>query len=57
MVGIARSSQSQVGIDHVDEGVGGGVVGGGGLPCAQFWLDGLGELLAELNAGNQTKRI
>ena len=36
-------------LDEVDEAVGGGVVAGDGSLVCQFRLDGLGQLLAELN--------
>ena len=37
-------------LDEVDESVCGGVVGGYGRLVGELGLDGLGELLAELNS-------
>ena len=45
--------QSTLGLDEVDEEVGGGVVGGDGSVALHLWLDGLGQLLAQLHPANQ----
>ena len=50
------SVQSALGLDEVDEEVGGGVVGGDGGVVLHLGLDGLGELLAQLHTAKRRKR-
>ena len=52
-----RLVQSALGLDEVDEEVGGCVVGGDGSVILHLWLDGLGELLAQLNPVNRKKQV
>ena len=47
-----RLVQSTLGLDEVDEEVGGSVVGGDRSTTLHLWLDGLGELLAKFHPVN-----
>ena len=48
--------QSTLGLDEVDEEVGGGVVGGDWSVVLHLWLYGLGELLAQLHPVNRESK-
>ena len=45
--------QLTLGLDEVDEEVGGGIVGRDGRVVLHLWLDGLGELLAQFHPANR----
>ena len=55
-VSIDAVQSAALGLDEVDEEVGGGVVGGDGGVVLHLGLDGLGQLLAQLHTAKGRKR-